>query len=136
MCSERSWAMAMELKQEVNSDPRKKFHLLRRLKRAAKYANQLLSLSEACVRCDARTRLEAQVTLTVHRSLSLSFPPPLTLSISIPVTPPSLSFLLTLYLLTHHESSLSLTCTVHPRTKAPHTHTHIKSHRLKFYFFS
>ena len=55
--------MAMELKQEVNSDPRKKFHLLRRLKKAAQYADQLLKLSEACERCDARTRLEAQVKL-------------------------------------------------------------------------
>lgn len=54
--------MAMELKQEVNSDPRKRFHLLRRLKKATKYADQLLMLSEACERCDARTRLEAQVT--------------------------------------------------------------------------
>ena len=57
--------MAMELKQEVNTDPRKKFHLLRRLKRAATYADQLLKLSEACERCDARTRLEAQVFLSL-----------------------------------------------------------------------
>ena len=34
--------MAVELKHEVNSDPRKKFHLLRSLKRAAKYADKLL----------------------------------------------------------------------------------------------
>jgi signal recognition particle subunit SRP68 len=61
VCAERSWAMAMELKQEINSDPRKKFHLLRRLKKAAKHAKHLLQLSEACERCDARTRLEAQV---------------------------------------------------------------------------
>jgi signal recognition particle subunit SRP68 len=60
VCAERSWAMAMELKQEINSDPRKKFHLLRRLKKAAKHAKHLLQLSEACERCDARTRLEAQ----------------------------------------------------------------------------
>ena len=64
VCAERSWAMAMELKQEVNTDPRKKFHLLRRLKKAAKHADQLLQLSEACERCDARTRLEAQVNCT------------------------------------------------------------------------
>ena len=55
--------MAMELKQEINSDPRKKFHLLRRLKKAAKHAEHLLQLSEACERCDARTRLEAQVCI-------------------------------------------------------------------------
>ena len=53
--------MAMELKQEINSDPRKKFHMLRRLKKAAKHADHLSQLSEWCERCDARTRLEAQV---------------------------------------------------------------------------
>ena len=64
VCAERAWAMAMELKQEVNSDPRKRFHLLRRLKKATKHADQLLMLSETCERCDARTRLEAQVIIT------------------------------------------------------------------------
>lgn len=53
--------MAMELKEEINSDPRKKFYMLRRLKKAAKHADNLLQLSETCTRCDARTRLEAQV---------------------------------------------------------------------------
>ena len=53
--------MAMELKQEINADPRKKFHLLRRLKKAVQHADHLLRLSEVCERCDARTRLEAQV---------------------------------------------------------------------------
>ena len=55
--------MAMELKQEVNTDPRKKYHMLRRLKKAAKHAEHLLQLSESCGRCDARTRLEAQVCM-------------------------------------------------------------------------
>lgn len=51
----------MELKQEANTEPRKRFHLLRRLHKANKHALQLLKLCEECKRCDARTRLEAQV---------------------------------------------------------------------------
>lgn len=53
--------MSMELKQAVNTEPRKRFHLLRRLKRAGKHASELSRLCEECERCDARTRLEAQV---------------------------------------------------------------------------
>lgn len=54
--------MAMELKQESNTDPRKRFHLLRRLNKAAKYAEELYQLSETCELCDARTKLEAEVS--------------------------------------------------------------------------
>ena len=61
MCAERDWATAMELKQAANTEPRKKFHLLRRLGRGRKHATYLSQLCEECVRCDARTRLEAQV---------------------------------------------------------------------------
>ena len=61
VCAERAWALGMELKQESHTEPRKRFHLLRRLNKAAKYANELLHLSEGCGRCDARTRLEAEV---------------------------------------------------------------------------
>ena len=53
--------MSMELKQAANTEPRKRFHLLRRLKRAFKHASELSKLCEGCVRCDARTRLEAHV---------------------------------------------------------------------------
>ena len=53
--------MSMELKQAANTEPRKKFHLLRRLKHAGKHATELSRLCEECARCDARTRLEAQV---------------------------------------------------------------------------
>ncbi len=49
----------MQLKQEVNTDSRKKFHLLNRLRKAVKYANLLEVLSQSN-RCDARTKLEAQ----------------------------------------------------------------------------
>ena len=51
----------MELKQDTNTEPRKRFHLLRRLNKAAKHAKDLMKLCEECERCDARTRLEAQV---------------------------------------------------------------------------
>ena len=53
--------MAMELKQAANTEPRKRFHLFRRLKSAMKHASQLSKSCEECGRCDARTRLEAQV---------------------------------------------------------------------------
>jgi len=57
--AERAWAYSMQLKQEVNTDSRKKFHLLNRLRKAVKYANLLEVLSQSN-RCDARTKLEAQ----------------------------------------------------------------------------
>ncbi len=57
--AERAWAYSMQLKQEVNSDARKKFHLVNRLRKAVKYANQLELLSQSS-QCDARTKLEAQ----------------------------------------------------------------------------
>ncbi|KAL1453236.1 hypothetical protein WDU94_007396 [Cyamophila willieti] len=49
----------MQLRQESNTEPRKKFHLISRLRKAASYAVQLQTLCEAEV-CDARTKLEAQ----------------------------------------------------------------------------
>jgi len=50
----------MQLKQEANNDARKRFHLLRRLRRAVVHSNNLLQLCEKCKRCDTRTKLEAQ----------------------------------------------------------------------------
>ena len=61
MSAERAWALGMELKQAANTEHRKKFHLMRRLQRSVKHANELLQLCEGSERCDARTRLEAQV---------------------------------------------------------------------------
>jgi len=55
--------MAMELKQEANTEPRKRFHLMRRLGRAGKHSRELLELVEGCERCDARSRLEVQAYL-------------------------------------------------------------------------
>ncbi|KAI5698498.1 hypothetical protein M8J75_007706 [Diaphorina citri] len=59
MLAERAWGYAMQLRQEANTEPRKKFHLVSRLRKAASYAVQLQTLCEAEV-CDARTKLEAQ----------------------------------------------------------------------------
>jgi signal recognition particle subunit SRP68 len=58
--AERAWAYAMQLKQDVNSNLRKKFHLINRLKKAMKFANDLERLASQSSKCDARTKLETQ----------------------------------------------------------------------------
>ncbi|KAG9291736.1 hypothetical protein G9A89_012021 [Geosiphon pyriformis] len=62
--TERAWSYAMELKRESRSngvDTRKKFHLIKRLKKAVKYAQALEILcSTEKGKVDARTVLEAQ----------------------------------------------------------------------------
>lgn len=45
MMAERAWSFAMQLRQEANTEPRKKFHLVNRLKKACFYA---LKLQELC----------------------------------------------------------------------------------------
>ncbi|GFV92382.1 signal recognition particle subunit SRP68 [Trichonephila clavipes] len=57
--AERAWGYAMQLKQEANTEPRKKFHLIARLRKASKIANDLELLCES-IKCDARTKLESQ----------------------------------------------------------------------------
>ncbi|XP_077979719.1 signal recognition particle subunit SRP68-like [Glandiceps talaboti] len=57
--AERAWSYAMQLKQEANTEPRKKFHLMRRLRKAVKYTEDLETLCSS-VKCDARSKLEAQ----------------------------------------------------------------------------
>ncbi|GBN20897.1 Signal recognition particle subunit SRP68 [Araneus ventricosus] len=57
--AERAWGYAMQLKQEANTEPRKRFHLVARLRKASKIANELETLCES-TKCDARTKLEAQ----------------------------------------------------------------------------
>lgn len=42
--AERAWAYAMQLRQEANTEPRKKFHLVGKLKRASFYSLQLQEL--------------------------------------------------------------------------------------------
>ncbi|XP_075216781.1 signal recognition particle 68 [Lycorma delicatula] len=59
MQAERAWGYAMQLRQEANTEPRKRFHLCSRLRKATLYADQLQKLCESS-KCDARTKLEAQ----------------------------------------------------------------------------
>jgi len=46
MLAERAWSYAMQLRIEANTEPRKKFHLVSRLRKAASYALQLQKLCE------------------------------------------------------------------------------------------
>uniref|UniRef100_A0A4W3GW12 Signal recognition particle subunit SRP68 n=1 Tax=Callorhinchus milii TaxID=7868 RepID=A0A4W3GW12_CALMI len=57
--AERAWSYAMQLKQEANTEPRKRFHLFSRLKKAVKHGEELERLCESN-RVDAKTKLEAQ----------------------------------------------------------------------------
>ncbi|KAK8773124.1 hypothetical protein V5799_012369 [Amblyomma americanum] len=57
---ERAWAHAMQLRQEANTEPRKRFHLFGRLRKAVKHAQALELLCTSSPRCDARCKLEAQ----------------------------------------------------------------------------
>uniref|UniRef100_A0A8C8H471 Signal recognition particle subunit SRP68 n=1 Tax=Oncorhynchus tshawytscha TaxID=74940 RepID=A0A8C8H471_ONCTS len=59
MEAERAWSYSMQLKQEANTEPRKRFHLLSRLRKAAKHGERLEKLCES-PRVDAKTKLEAQ----------------------------------------------------------------------------
>uniref|UniRef100_A0A4W5RQY3 Signal recognition particle subunit SRP68 n=1 Tax=Hucho hucho TaxID=62062 RepID=A0A4W5RQY3_9TELE len=59
MEAERAWSYAMQLKQEANTEPRKRFHLLSRLRKSAKHGERLEKLCES-PRVDAKTKLEAQ----------------------------------------------------------------------------
>ncbi|MEQ2194451.1 hypothetical protein XENOCAPTIV_029536, partial [Xenoophorus captivus] len=67
MEAERAWSYAMQLKQEANTEPRKKFHLLARLRKAAKHSEKLEKLCES-PRVDAKTKLEAQALITQART--------------------------------------------------------------------
>lgn len=75
MLAERAWAYGMQLRQESNTELRKKFHLIGKLRKACVYALQLQELSNAEA-CDARTRWEieaynAWLHGTLHFELSL-----------------------------------------------------------------
>ncbi|XP_053309383.1 signal recognition particle subunit SRP68 [Spea bombifrons] len=59
MDAERAWSYAMQLKMEANTEPRKRFHLLSRLRKAVKHAEDLERLCDSD-RVDAKTKLEAQ----------------------------------------------------------------------------
>lgn len=69
MMTERCWSHAMQLRQEANTEPRKKFHHISRLRKATSYCLQLQKLCEL-PNCDARTKLEAQAYVAwIHGSL-------------------------------------------------------------------
>ena len=53
--AERCWAYAMQLKSEANTEPRKRFHMMSRLKKAVGHAELLAFLCEID-KCDARTK--------------------------------------------------------------------------------
>ena len=57
--AERAWSYAMQLKSESSFEPRKRFHMIGRLRKAKNHASLLLSLCEN-VNVDARSKLEAQ----------------------------------------------------------------------------
>lgn len=60
MTIERYWAYAMQLKEESQQDPRKKFSMRNKLRNAAKYVANFEKLVEESGVCDARTQLEVQ----------------------------------------------------------------------------
>jgi len=67
----RAWACAMQLKQDSNTETRKKFHMISRLKKALAHGNNLVKLAEESERIDARTKLECEaytafITATYH----------------------------------------------------------------------
>ncbi len=70
MNAERVWSYAMELKLLANTEPRKRFHMKRKLNKSVHYAQELHNLCD-CDKVDARTKLESQVK---YSSLSLLSP--------------------------------------------------------------
>jgi len=59
--AERAWAYAMQLKSEANTEPRKRFHMISRLRKAVQHANTLDRLCNDSGMFDARTKLEVEV---------------------------------------------------------------------------
>lgn len=58
--AERAWSYAMQLKQETSDQPRRRFHLVRRLKKAAEHAQRFEKLChDPESPCTDRTKLEA-----------------------------------------------------------------------------
>nr|CAB3266573.1 signal recognition particle subunit SRP68 [Phallusia mammillata] len=60
MTSERAWSMAMYLKQEATQEPRKRHHMVEKMRKAVVHASELNKLCEESEKVDARTKLEAQ----------------------------------------------------------------------------
>ncbi|GAB0091881.1 Signal recognition particle subunit SRP68 [Sergentomyia squamirostris] len=69
MLAERAWAYGMQLRQEANTEPRKKFHLVSKLRKACVYVLQLQDLAGS-EHCDARTKWEIEAyNAWLHGSL-------------------------------------------------------------------
>lgn len=68
-CAERCWAYAMQLKSEANTEPRKRFHMDSKLKKAVVYSEELEALGNSS-KCDARTKLECQVIVLFYWYIS------------------------------------------------------------------
>lgn len=69
MLAERAWSYAMQLRLEANTEPRKKFHLISRLRKATVYALQFQQLCDS-PKFDSRTKLEAEGYVAwIHGSL-------------------------------------------------------------------
>jgi len=58
--AERAWSYAMQLKTESIDEPRKHYHLMKRLKKAAFYANQLEDVCKNYEKIDEKTILDVQ----------------------------------------------------------------------------
>ncbi|ORX82519.1 hypothetical protein BCR32DRAFT_231918 [Anaeromyces robustus] len=58
--TERAWSYAMQLKSESIDEPRKHYHLMKRLRKAAFYANQLEDVCKNYEKIDEKTLLEVQ----------------------------------------------------------------------------
>jgi len=56
----RAWSYAMALKQDSNTEPRKKFHSICRLQKARDHSEILFNLTSESIRVDARTKLECE----------------------------------------------------------------------------
>ncbi|TPX59749.1 hypothetical protein SpCBS45565_g07664 [Spizellomyces sp. 'palustris'] len=61
--AERGWAYAMELKAEVRDEPRKRFHQVKRLKKAVEAAKRLHDICQTC-QAGNRTLLDVQAYAT------------------------------------------------------------------------
>lgn len=60
-CAERTWSYAQALKFEANSEHRKKFHSIRKFRKALVYSSNLESLcNDEPTLCDLRSKLESQ----------------------------------------------------------------------------
>jgi signal recognition particle subunit SRP68 len=75
--AERAWAYFMQLKEESKTQDRKKFHMISRLRKATKHAEELKELvGSDGILCDERTELEVTAySAWLRATLSLEVAP-------------------------------------------------------------